>query len=69
MYKEFFKDSTFLNFPLFTLLLFVAVFAFVVLRAVFQKKGDPRIEALSRLPLEDGPPRAGSTQNDSGRRP
>lgn len=67
MYKEFFKDSAFLNFPLFTLLLFIAVFAFVVLRAVFQKQGDPRVEALSRLPLEDGPPRAETSRGGSGR--
>lgn len=67
MYKEFFKDSTFLNFPLFTLLLFVSIFAFVVLRALFQKRGDPRIEALSRLPLEDGPPGQDPSRSDHGR--
>lgn len=56
MYKEFFKDSTYLDFPLFTLLLFVSVFLVVVLRALFSRRNEPRMQALARLPLEDGPP-------------
>lgn len=55
MYKEFFKDSALLNFPLFTLLLFVSVFLFVVLKALFSRSNDAHIQALSRLPLEEEP--------------
>lgn len=55
MYKEFFKDSTWLNFPIFTLLLFVTVFLFVVLRALFSRQNDAHMQALSRMPLEEDP--------------
>lgn len=67
MYKEFFQDSEFLSFPLFTLFLFIAVFAYVVLRAFTRKPGDARIEALSRLPLDDGPPRTGAVRGNATR--
>jgi len=52
MYHDFFAKSPLLALPIIALILFVAVFAVVVLRT-FSKREREVADAASRLPLED----------------
>jgi cbb3-type cytochrome oxidase subunit 3 len=53
MLKETLSQTDVINYPLFALILFVAVFAFVVVRVLMSGRKDGRMEAMSRLPLDD----------------
>lgn len=55
MYKEFFQHSSLLGFPLFSLILFIFVFAVVVVMAFVRYRG-PRLEQHSNMPLQDDLP-------------
>jgi len=50
--KEFFRMSPALDYPLLALALFMAVFVAISVRAFMQKPA--RVDAVARLPLEDG---------------
>lgn len=52
MYKAFYAGHTLLGFPLFALLFFVAVFAFVVFR-VMRPRSVAHYETISHMPLAD----------------
>jgi len=52
MYRQFYAGSPLMDFPLFALLFFVALFATVIVRMMILKR--PRdFEEISRLPLVD----------------
>jgi hypothetical protein len=52
MYREFYRDSALLWYPLAALLFFVALFVVAVLVAFRRRNGD-RIALLGTLPLDD----------------
>jgi len=58
MLKETLSKTDVINYPLFTLILFVAVFAIVVVWVLASGRKNERMEAMSRLPLadDDAPP-------------
>lgn len=51
MYQEFYRGSELLHLPLFTLILFVAVFFGVVTWLFIVRRGDKRFDEMARLPL------------------
>lgn len=55
MWKAFYSGNELLAFPLFTMLLFVAIFAAVVVRVVRPKDGGKALDRDALLPLDDGP--------------
>lgn len=53
MYQEFYRGNALLHLPLFTLCLFLAIFAGVVAWVFLIRRGD-RFDALARLPFAEG---------------
>lgn len=53
MYQEFYEGSTLLSLPIITLILFVAVFAIVVIREWRNGANNSEHAHLGSLPLED----------------
>mgnify|MGYP001267691350 CR=1 FL=1 len=54
MYQEFYRNSQYLDLPLFALLLFMAVFVGTVFWLfVVQRKNKVRFERLAAMPLEE----------------
>jgi hypothetical protein len=51
MLSETLSQTNVINYPLFALILFVAVFAVVVVRVLMRGSKDPRMEAMRQLPL------------------
>lgn len=52
MYQEFYRTSQYLDLPLFSLLLFMAVFVGTVVWLFGVQRKSPRFDRLSALPLE-----------------
>lgn len=53
IYQQFFARSPLLALPVISLVIFVTVFALVLLRLWFSRNQSPQFEHLSRLPLDD----------------
>lgn len=53
MYREFFRHSTVLSLPLLAMLLFIAAFVVVVIRAL-RRRSTTEFNHLAAMPLEDG---------------
>jgi hypothetical protein len=53
MLKETLSQTDVIDYPLFALILFVTVFALVVVRVLLSGRRSGRMEAMSRLPLAD----------------
>jgi hypothetical protein len=52
MYREFFSQSPVLALPILSLMIFIAVFAGIVVRTM--RRRPSTFEGISALPLEDG---------------
>jgi hypothetical protein len=53
MYQEFYRNSQYLDLPLFALLLFLTVFVATVLWLFVVQRKSKRFERISALPLEE----------------
>jgi hypothetical protein len=54
MYREFFASSPLLGLPIVSLVIFIAVFALVVVRLWTFGRHSPEHQRLARMPLEEG---------------
>jgi len=52
MYQEFYRTSQYLDLPLFSLLLFLAVFVGTVVWLFGVQRKNPRFDQIAKLPLE-----------------
>ena len=54
VFQSFYQGNPFLDLPILSMFLFVGTFVAAVLMVWIKGKDDPTLDALSRLPLEDG---------------
>lgn len=54
MLQKLLDGSLILDLPVVTMFFFIAVFGFVLMRALSRRRG-PHYERMARLPLEEGP--------------
>lgn len=68
MYQEFYRGSSLLHLPLFSLILFLTVFIGTLFWLFVWRRRDPRFERLAAIPLEgDEYPAGGLSEQGSER--